>query len=89
MAKKVVPLFNLCNEQFSSQLHYDFGLRALKAVLVAAGRKKRQVVTTKDRSIDDVSIAIIAGVDGDNDNNDISIVESSVSVYQAEERIFL
>ncbi|OHT17559.1 Dynein heavy chain family protein [Tritrichomonas foetus] len=38
---KLVALFDLCRKQLSSTHHYDWGLRAMKAILSTAGKAKR------------------------------------------------
>ncbi|XP_055846761.1 dynein heavy chain, cytoplasmic isoform X3 [Episyrphus balteatus] len=65
LACKIVPFFKLCDEQLSNQSHYDFGLRALKSVLISAGNVKRdrimkikEMMTARgEQNIDEASVA--------------------------------
>lgn len=81
LASKAVPVFHLCSEQLSDQPHYDFGLRALKAVLISAGQLKRLRLSTEPS--DDAPVA--SGVVAEQEIVIQSIVETMVPKLTAED----
>jgi dynein cytoplasmic 1 heavy chain len=58
LSRQVVPFFDRCSAKLSKQSHYDFGLRALKSVLVSSGGLKRARLAS-DAKIDNLKDDVV------------------------------
>lgn len=57
---KITTSLKLASEQLSTQSHYDFGMRAVKSIILAAGKLKRESDAPDDilvlRAIEDCNL---------------------------------
>ncbi|KAF7196635.1 Dynein heavy chain, cytoplasmic [Pseudocercospora fuligena] len=56
LSRQTVPFFDQCGARLSKQPHYDFGLRALKSVLVSSGGLKRARLAAGSEQSSDVVV---------------------------------
>jgi dynein heavy chain, axonemal len=74
LSQKMVQLYKLSSEQLSQQKHYDFGMRAVKSVLVMAGTLKRGNATMDENAV------LIRAM---RDSNIPKFVQDDIPLFQA------
>ncbi|KAF1993187.1 dynein heavy chain [Amniculicola lignicola CBS 123094] len=87
LSTQVVPFFDKCAAGLSKQAHYDFGLRALKSVLVSSGGLKRaRIAVQGTQALDEEAMEPEIIVQSLRETMAPKLIRSDVDIMQSIER---